>query len=410
MRNASIIIAALIAAAAGTETGFSASSQDFAKIERGRYLTTAADCGSCHTTPGSDHPFSGGRSIETPFGKLVSPNITPDQETGIGDWTDDQFDAAVRQGRGRNGARLYPAMPFPYYTRMSRDDVDAIRAYLNTVEPVHNAVRSNQLPFPVNIRSAMTVWDSLYFKPGEYQADSSKSAQWNRGAYLVQGPGHCGACHTTKNLLGGDKQADVLRGDTLQGWVAPDITSGQGTLGNWSADDIATYLKKGHNRNAAATGLMAEVVDRSTSRMNDDDLKAIAVYLKDVSGKAPETAKSPEKNVLVAGKAIYQDLCSSCHASDGKGVPNMFPNLRETATVPATDPTTVLRVILQGAQSVATDQEPTGPAMPAFGWQLDNTQIAALATYVRTEFGKKAPSVSEADVQKARSKLAAGTN
>src|ERR1700760_4649818 len=181
------VIAAVIALGASAGPG-RADPQDFASIERGRYLAQAADCGSCHTIPGSDHPYSGGRPIETPFGTLVGPNITPDRETGIGDWTDDQFDAAVRHGRARNGARLYPAMPFPYYTRMSRKDVADIRAYLDTIEPVRNTVRVNRLPFPVNIRSAMTVWDELYFKPGEFRADPSKSAEWNRGAYLVQGP------------------------------------------------------------------------------------------------------------------------------------------------------------------------------------------------------------------------------
>jgi cbb3-type cytochrome c oxidase subunit III len=410
MHRTSVLIITLIAIGASAGPGRGAGPQDFATVEQGRYLATAADCGSCHTIPGSDRPFSGGRPIETPFGTLVSPNITPDRETGIGDWTDDEFDAAVRHGRGRNGARLYPAMPFPYYTRMSHDDVKAIRAYLRTVEPVRNDVRVNRLPFPLNIRSAMTVWDALYFKPGEFHRDSSKSAQWNRGAYLVQGPGHCGACHTPKTWLGGDEQEDALRGYTLQGWVAPDITTGQGALGGWSANDIADYLKTGHNRNAAAAGLMGEVVDLSTSRMTDNDIKAIVVYLKDVSGRAPETAAGAEKNILAAGNAIYQDLCSSCHQADGKGVPNMFPNLSEVATVSAKDPTTVLRVILQGAQSVTTDREPTGPAMPAFGWQLEDAQIAAVASYVRTCFGKKAPPVSEAEVQKARAKLAARTN
>jgi mono/diheme cytochrome c family protein len=409
MRKAPVI-AALIAVGASAGPGHGAGPQDFTSIEHGRYLANAADCGSCHTVPGSDHPFSGGRPIETPFGTLVSPNITPDRETGIGDWGDDEFDAAVRHGRRRDGARLYPAMPFPYYTRMSRQDVTDIRAYLDTIEPARNAVRVKRLPFPFNVRAAMTAWDALYFKPGEYRSDVSKSAEWNRGAYLVQGPGHCGACHTPKTWLGGDKTSKALRGYTLQGWVAPDITSGQGALGSWSTDDVASYLRTGHNRNAAAAGLMAEVVDLSTSRMTDDDIKAIAVYLKDVSGSAPEAAASSDKNVLAAGKAVYQDLCSSCHTPDGKGVPNLFPNLSEAATVSAKDPATVLRVILQGAQRVATDREPTGPAMPAFGWQLDDGQIAAVATFLRTDFGHKAPPVSEAEVQKARSALAAKSN
>lgn len=412
MRSPAAIVVALAIVAASSTPCASTDLQDFSLVERGRYLADAADCGSCHTVPGSNQPFAGGRPIETPFGTLIAPNITPDRDTGIGAWTDDEFDTAVRHGRTRNGAYLYPAMPFPYYARMSRDDVEAIRAYLNTVTAVHNDIRGNQnqLPFPLNIRTAMTVWDRLYFKPGKFQAHADKSEEWNRGAYLVQGPGHCGACHTPKTVLGGDETSKALRGYALQGWFAPDITSGQGALADWSIDDIVTYLRTGHNRNAAAAGLMAEVVDLSTSKMRDDDLKAIGVYLRDISGSAwPNTAPA-DHDALAAGGAIYQDLCSACHAADGKGVPDMFPNLTETATVSASDPTTVLRVILQGAQSVATDQEPTGPAMPAFGWQLNDEQVAAVASYIRDRFGKKAPAVTEQQVQKMRSQLAASRN
>src|ERR1043165_1156434 len=184
MRRALTIAAAMAALGAGVGTCLSADEQDFAAVERGHYLTTAADCGSCHTVPGSDQSFAGGRPIEKPFGLLAAPNITPDRETGIGAWTDDQFDAAVRRGISRNGARLYPAMPFPYYSRMSREDVKDIRAYLNTIEPVRNAVRVNRLPFPLNLRTSMIAWDALYFTPGEFHPDTSKSAEWNRGAWL----------------------------------------------------------------------------------------------------------------------------------------------------------------------------------------------------------------------------------
>ena len=409
MRSALTIAAALLALGAGTGTCLSGGLQDYAAVERGRYLATAADCGSCHTVPGSGHPFGGGRPIETPFGILAAPNITSDRQTGIGAWTDDEFDAAVRHGRSRNGARLYPAMPFPYYSRMSRDEVKDIRAYLNTIEPVHNAVRVNRLPFPLDLRASMIVWDALYFRPGEFHPDASKSKEWNRGAYLVQGPEHCGACHTPKTFLGGDKSSEPLQGYVLQGWTAPDITSGEGPLRDWSIEDVATYLKAGHNRNAAATGQMAEVVELSTSKLSDSDVKAIASYLKGVSGPAQASSSSPDKNVLTAGAAIYQDLCSACHRQDGKGVANMFPNLAEAATVKAKDPTTVLRVILQGAQTVSTDREPTGPAMPAFGWQLDDAKVAAVATYVRDHFGK-APAVSASEVRKARTAEASRTN
>lgn len=266
----------------------------------------------------------------------------------------------------------------------------------------------NRLPFPLNLRISMMAWDALYFKPGEFHPDPAKSKEWNRGAYLVLGPGHCAACHTPKTFLGGDKSSDAFRGDTLQGWTAPGITSGQGPLANWSPDDIATYLKTGHNQYAAAAGLMSEVVELSTSKLTDDDVKAIAAYLKDISGPAPQ-GSTPDKDVVSAGGAIYQDLCAACHRQDGKGVPGLFPDLAETPTVKATDPTTVLRVILQGAQSVSTKEEPTGPAMPGFGWQLNDAQIAAVATYVRDHFGK-APAVSESEARKARSEEAARTN
>ncbi len=408
MRSALSIVAVIVALGASVGTCLGGNQQDFAAVERGRYLATVADCGSCHTVQGSHHPFAGGRAIETPFGVLAAPNITPDAETGIGAWSDDEFDAAVRRGRSRNGARLYPAMPFPYFSRMSRQDVKDIRAYLDTIEPARNAVTVNRLPFPLNWRSSMIVWDALYFTPGEFHPDVSKSEEWNRGAYLVQGPTHCGACHTPKSVLGGDKSSETLQGYTLQGWTAPAI-NGRQALHNWTVEDIATYLKTGHNKSAAAAGLMGEVVALSTSRMRDDDLRAIAVYLKDISGPAQQTSPPPDKEVMAAGGAIYQDLCATCHRQDGKGIPNLFPNLADAATVKAKDPTTVLRVLLQGAQTVATDAEPTGPAMPAFGWQLDDAQTAAVATYVRDHFGN-AQAVSESEVLNARTAEAARTH
>src|SRR3954449_13515 len=241
-------------------------SQAFGQIQNGRYLALAADCAACHTVPDTGKPFAGGRAIETPFGNIVAPNITPDRDTGIGAWTDDEFDDAVRRGIRPNGARLYPAMPYTAYTKMSRADVLAIRAYLKTVEPVPNQVVANTLPFPFNIRAAMRVWDALYFTAGEFAPDPQRSAEWNRGAFLVQGPAHCGACHTPKSFLGGDKTSEYLQGSKLQGWFAPDITEANSRgLGGWSADDVVAYLKTGHNRVSAATGPMAEEVTLSSS-------------------------------------------------------------------------------------------------------------------------------------------------
>ena len=384
-----------------------ADGQDFAQIERGRYLTAAADCGSCHTTPGGA-PFAGGRPIETPFGNILAPNITPDAETGIGAWSDADFDAAVRQGKRRDGTLLYPAMPFPSYAKMSRDDVLAIRAYLQTVAPAHNAVVADQLPFPFNIRASMLVWDALYFEPGEFKPDSAKSAAWNRGAFLVEGPGHCGACHTPKTLLGGDEKSQALQGYQIQGWFAPDITNdARRGLGGWSVDDIVAYLRSGHNRIAAATGPMAEEVALSSSRMTEADLAAIATYLKDQPARTEAvTPLSSTDPVMVAGGAIYRDVCSGCHAIDGKGVPELFPALASSSSVRSDDPASLIRVILRGARSVATSTEPTAPGMPAFGWQLDDEQLAAVVTYIRNSWGSSAPGVSADTVRRTRASLA----
>ena len=382
--------------------------QEFTQIERGRYLAVLSDCGSCHTVPGSNRPFAGGRAIETPFGNIVAPNITPDSETGIGSWSDEQFDAAVRKGLRRNGSRLYPAMPYTAYTKMSRDDVLAIRAYLNTVTPVRNAVVANILPFPFNIRASMRVWNALYFNQGNYKPDAQKSAEWNRGAFLVDGPGHCGACHTPKTFLGGDKTDQYLRGGFLQGWSAPDITGDTRVgVGAWSAEDLLAYLKSGHNRVSAATGPMAEVVSLSTEHMTDPDLTAIATYLKSLTGKQdhPQTL-SKEDPAMVSGAAVYRDQCSACHGIDGKGVAELFPSIADSSMVKSDDPTTSIRIVLRGARSVGTQAQPTAPGMPSYGRQLDDAQIAAVLTYMRNGWGAAAPPVSAGDVARVRSDTA----
>jgi mono/diheme cytochrome c family protein len=380
------------------------SGQDFSQIERGRYLTTLADCAACHTSSGSTDQFAGGRPIQTPFGKVLAANITSDRETGIGNWSDSQFDAAVRLGRGADGSRLYPAMPYPYYTRMSQDEVRAIRAYLNTLPPVHHEVHSNQLPFPFSIRSSMWLWDSLYFAPGPFKADPRKSAQWNRGAYLVRGPGHCGACHTPKTSLGGDRTQQPLQGYSLQGWFAPDISGDSSFgLGDWSVEDVVAYLRSGHNRLAAASGPMAEEVADSSSKMTDADLQAIAVFLKDVPG--PSLAATPlpaQDRRMIAGGAIYRDLCAACHQLDGSGVMDLIPNLAKSSSVASREPTSLLHVVLHGARSVGTASEPTAPAMPAFGWQLSDEEVAAVTTFVRNSWGHAAPATTAGAVHEAR--------
>lgn len=411
-RRASLIAAAALSAVspfwcARAVTFGASDQQNFAQIQHGRYLTLLADCAACHA--GADGaPFAGGQPIQTPFGVVVAPNITPDGATGIGNWSDAQFDAAVREGRRPDGSRVYPAMPYPYYTKMSRSDVLAIRAYLNTVAPVHDSVVADQLPFPYKIRALMTFWDALYFTPGQYRPDGSQSATWNRGAYLVEGPGHCGACHTPKSWLGGDKLKNAYRGYALQGWFAPDITDDDATgVGRWSSNDIVEYLKRGHNRYSAAAGPMGDEVMDSSSQLDDADLAAIAEYLKHQPGTAggdrPLSASDP---VMTAGAAIYADLCTACHKGDGSGVAYLFPDIAHAPSVASRDPATLIRVVLQGASTAATDREPTGPQMPAFGWQLTDAQVAAVTTYIRNSWTHAAPAVSAHEVRDARETLA----
>ena len=382
--------------------------QDFPTIERGHYLTVVADCAACHTLPGSGQQFSGGRGIETPFGNILAPNITPDRETGIGAWSDDDFVGSLLNGTGRGGMHLYPAMPYTYFTRLTRDDALAILAYLKTLAPVRNRVVSNQLPFPLDIRATMIGWNALFFKPGRFQPRADKTEQWNRGAYLVQGPEHCGLCHTGKNLLGGDKASAAFKGNSLQGWFAPNLTNdAYRGLGGWSADQIVAYLKTGHNDTAAATGPMGEEVSLSSSQMTDADLQAIAAYLKDApDGAAKPAAIAASDPAMKVGAAIYTDECSACHAPKGQGIAGLFPALAGSPSIQSAEPTSLLHVLLRGTRSVGTQGAPTAAAMPPFGWLLDDEQVAAVTTYVRNAWGNAAPAVDASDVSRARRSLA----
>jgi len=394
--------AAVVAFAGAALAGVSG--QDFSQIEHGRYLATAGDCAGCHTKPGGED-FAGGLPVETPFGKVVAPNITPDTETGIGLWSDDDFVNAMTRGIRKDGAHLFPAMPYPYYTKVSRDDVLAIRAYLTTVPAVRNGVETDRLPFPLSVREDMAAWNKLYFTPGEFHRDTSRSDEWNRGAYLVEGLMHCGACHTPKNLAGGDKNDERLQGYALQGWFAPDITTDRRRgIGAWSADVLTAYLKSGHNRFSAATGPMADEVSHSSSKMTEADLHAVATYLTqqpapDEKSPQPVAASDP---AMKAGAAIYTDECSACHTPRGAGVRNLFPALAGSPSVQSTDPTSLIRVVLAGTQSVASDGAPTAPSMPAFGQTLGDRETAAVLTYIRNAWGNAATPVSAGDVSKHR--------
>ncbi|MBS7544876.1 c-type cytochrome [Ancylobacter oerskovii] len=388
------------AAQAGDQT-------DFVTVERGRYLAVLGDCAACHTAPGGK-PFAGGVPIETPFGRLVGANITPDRETGIGDWTLEDFQRAMSEGVAKGGYHLYGAMPYTAYTKVTAADNAALFAYLKTLEPVHSEVETNQLPFPFNIRLSLFGWNLLNFTKGEYVPDPKRDAEWNRGAYLVQGLAHCGTCHTPKNVIGGDKNDQFLKGNVVDGWLAPDITgNAHEGIGKWSVDELIDYMKDGANRYDIASGPMAEVVEKSSSQWTDADLKAVATYLKSLDGSptappAPLAASDPR---MVAGRAIYEDRCSGCHVGKGEGIAGLFPKLAAAPLVNNADPASLIRVVLAGSRAGATDARPTGPSMPAFAWNLKDEDVANLLTYVRNSWGNAAPPVAAGEVAKLRSEL-----
>ena len=270
-----------------------AASQAEETIAHGKALTEAADCAGCHTADPAK-PFAGGRLIETPFGGIYSPNLTPDRETGLGGWSDDQFYRALHQGVAPDGSRYYPAFPYPNFTKLIRDDVLAIRAYLATLPPIHKARPPSQLHWPLNYRVVMRVWNWLFFRPGIFEPDQNKSPAWNCGGYLVEGAAHCGACHTPRNIFGADKRGQRFGGGRVQGWFAPRLDNApRSGLQSWSVDDIAEYLQSGRNARSHAGGAMAEVVVHSTSKMSDADVRAIAVYLKGLPGGRAGTCGEP---------------------------------------------------------------------------------------------------------------------
>jgi mono/diheme cytochrome c family protein len=401
--KAVVVVAGLLAA-----DNAIADSDNYVDVTRGRALAVAGDCAACHTAP-SGVPFAGGLALQTPFGVIMTPNITPDEATGIGRWSKDNFARAMHEGRRPNGAYLYPAFPYPYYTKVTRQDSDAIYDYLRSLAPVTNSVNRQTLPFPFSIRTAMLGWNDLFFVPGRFVPNPQRSEEFNRGAYLVEGLGHCGACHTPLNALGANKADQFLQGNKIDDWTAPNITNDAQTgLGNWSVDEIVRYLRTGQNSTSFANGPMKEVVENSTSKMPDADLKAMAVYLKGrgataAPAAAPLPASDPQMRV---GEAIYVDTCSACHVRSGTGIDHIFPRLAGSAVVKQDDPTTLVRVILTGTRGAATDASPTSPAMPSLGYRLNDSQLAAVVTYIRNAWGNAASAVTADTVKTLRDRVA----
>jgi mono/diheme cytochrome c family protein len=363
------------------------------ELRRGQYLVLMGDCASCHTPEGGP-PFAGGLGLETPFGVIYSTNLTSDRETGIGTLTADKFYAALHYGIGPKGAEMYPAMPYTAFTRVSRADSNAMLAYLKTTPAVHSRRPANRLIFPLSYRPLIGGWNLLFLRAGSFVPDPAKTADWNRGSYIVNGLGHCGSCHTPKNFLGGDKRGRALQGGNLDDWVAPDLTANPRTgLGAWTVSDIVDYLKMGRNRHANAGGPMADVVTNSTSLMSDSDLRAIAIYLKDRPTGPSATAFNPDAGAMRRGMAVYSDACASCHMQDGVGQPGTFPPIAGNAMSQQRDPSGLVHLILAGGRSAPTPTRPTALSMPSFAWKLTDQQISDVSTFVRNSWGNRADPV-----------------
>ena len=393
-----LLCTAFTAARAETE----ASEED---IAHGKALVIAGDCASCHTADPA-RPFAGGKRINTPFGGIYSPNLTPDRDTGLGAWSEGDFHRALRSGVAPDGSRYYPAFPYPYFTKLTRQDIEAIRVYLATLAPVHSVERPPELRWPLNYRVVMRVWNALFFRPGIFEPNQQKSTEWNRGGYLVTGVAHCGACHTPKNLFGADRRGRSFGGGEVDGWYAPRLdNAARSGLKSWSEDDLVEYLSSGRNGKSHADGPMAEVVVNSTSQMSDADVRAIAVYLKDLPAGAsePVVTRPPDAD-MAAGKAVYDHNCVSCHEADGSSAPRIYPPLPGNALLQSGDPLSTLRIILDGAQTVTTRRAPNPGSMPAYAKQLSDSEVADVANYIRNSWGNAAPLVTPTQVKRARTR------
>jgi len=380
------------------------------RIARGEYVTRMADCEACHTARGGT-PFAGGRPFKLPFGTIYTPNLTPDVKTGIGAWTDDQFVRAVHRGIGPDGKRLYPAFPYGSYAMMTDADVLAIKAYLFSLRPVHAPTAPNTFVFPFNQRWLMIFWSTLFNRTGEFEPTREQSASWNRGAYLVEATGHCGECHTSRNVMQAMNQRLKFAGGQAEGWNAYNITGDAGTgVGAWSAADIASYLSTGHAQGrGTASGPMAEVVALSTSHLSPSDIGSIALYLKSVpalhsatltdtlAGPAPVSPRAGRPGDP-SGKRIFEGACASCHSWTGAGA--LLPQADLTGSRAVNDPSAinVAQMILSGTGP----QRAGRPYMPGFGAAYSDREIADTANFVTARFGSHPSRVDAKDVARLR--------
>jgi mono/diheme cytochrome c family protein len=375
------------------------------QLARGRYLAILGDCAGCHT-PAHKPPFSGGLPFNATFGTVYSTNITPDRETGIGTWTADDFYRALHEGVAPGGKHLYPAFPYIYFQHISRDDTNALFAFLRTLKPVHQPPTPNKLIFPVNFRFGLIFWNWLYFDKKPPAIPANVSADWKRGEYLVNGLGHCAACHTPKTALFGDETDKPLSGGLVDNWFASNLTGSEPDgLGRWDRDDITQFLAHGRGRYATAAGSMLEKVTTSTSHMSTTDLKAIATYLKSLPAQKQTAFEAPRRERMERGRGLYQAQCQRCHASDGRptGDNRNYPSLAGDTLVMGHNPTTVLRIILTGGAAPVSPGKTIRP-MPTFD-KLDDGEIADMASYIRNAWGNSAPTISATAVHNLRQAL-----
>jgi mono/diheme cytochrome c family protein len=397
---------------AANPTGVPATLAQASLVERGAYLARAADCLVCHTTEGGN-AYAGGLGFKLPFGTLYSTNITPDKETGIGNYSDQDFLNAVHRGTRRDGARLYPAMPFASYTYMTDADALAIKAYLFSLPPVHATAPANTLTFPFNQRWAMSFWSALFNPDTRFAPDTSKSLEWNRGAYLVEALAHCGECHTPRNLAFALNNREKFAGAVTAGWRAFNISSDKATgIGSWSDDDLASYLSIGHAAgHGTASGPMGEAVEHSLSQLAPEDIRAVVAYLRSVpptpstdlpatlAPPAPASHKDGGGTPDPRGKMVFEGACVSCHEWTGESPISPFATLTGAWAVNDPGATNVVQVVISGTKR---DTPEDAPSMPAFGSAYSDAEIAAVANYVTARFGSQGSRLTAQDVAELR--------
>jgi mono/diheme cytochrome c family protein len=378
---------------------------DAGRVARGAYLVRAGDCAGCHTERGGA-AFAGGRAIETPFGNVYSSNLTPDSRTGLGTWSADDFWRALHHGRSRDGRLLYPAFPYPNYTRVERSDADAMFAYLQSLPAAASANRAASLGFPFDTQAALAVWRALYFRADTYRGDPARSAEWNRGAYLVEGLGHCNACHSARNALGATSGPLDLQGGLIpvQNWYAPSLASPhEAGVAGWPQSEVVRLLKTGVARQGFVMGPMREVVGKGTQYLSDGDAAAMANYLQSLPPTHDRDDATPAPGPpSERGSRLYHDHCAACHGDGGDGVAGAYPALAGSRAVTMRSTANLVHVVLEGGFPPTTAGNPRPFGMPPFANVLHDDDVAELLTFVRASWGNRASSVSALDVGRAR--------